>query len=72
MTCTSIFFNLTLRNKLAPVNMGENINSSYAEYIPYVSPDQKYFFFTSNKSGNREIYWVDAKFIQELKPEELK
>jgi Tol biopolymer transport system component len=55
-----------------PVNMGEKINSSAAEWIPYVTPDGKYFFFTSNKSGNREIYWVDAKIIEELKPKELK
>ncbi|MCP4723661.1 MAG: hypothetical protein GY863_01420 [bacterium] len=32
-----------------PVNMGENFNSPGAEWIPYVTPDGKYFFFTSNK-----------------------
>jgi len=50
-----------------PVNMGENINTSFSEYIPWVSPDSRYFFFTSNKSGDRDIYWVDAKIIEELK-----
>ena len=50
-----------------PVNMGANINSEGAEYIPYVSPDGKYFFFTSDKSGNWDIYWVDAGIIEELK-----
>ncbi len=34
-------------------------------------PDGKYFFFTSNKSGNRDIYWVDAKIIKELRPKEF-
>lgn len=51
-----------------PVNMGEKINTPYSEYIPYVSPDGKYFFFTTNKPGNRDIYWVDAKIIEEFKP----
>ena len=52
-----------------PVNMGEKINSPFQEYIPSVTPDGKYFFFTTNKSGNRDIYWVDAKVIQDLKPD---
>lgn len=52
-----------------PINMGEKINSPYQEYIPSVTPDGKYFFFTTNKSGNRDIYWVDAKVIQDLKPD---
>jgi len=55
-----------------PANMGSKFNSPAHEYIPYVSPDEKYFFFTSNKSGNREIYWVDARVIEGLKPNELK
>jgi len=55
-----------------PVNMGKKVNSSYQEYIPSVTIDGKYFFFTSNKSGNRDIYWVDAKIIEDLKPDELK
>jgi len=55
-----------------PVNMGGKVNSPHQEYIPYVTPDGKYFFFTSDKSGNRDIYWMDAKIIEELKPKELK
>jgi len=50
-----------------PVNMGEKINSSGSEYIPGVSPDGKYFFFTSNKSGDRDIYWVDTSIFKVLK-----
>ncbi len=48
-------------------NMGDKINSSAAENRPYVTLDGKYLFFTSRKSGNREIYWVDAKIIEEIK-----
>lgn len=53
-----------------PVNMGSKVNSPHQEYIPYVTPDGKYFFFTSNKSGNRDIYWMDANIIEELKKRE--
>jgi hypothetical protein len=41
-----------------------NLNGS----LPKFSPDGKYFFFS--KEG--DIYWVDAKIIQDMKPEELK
>ena len=77
-------------------NMGADINSSATEYCPTVSPDGKYFFFTSNRkayksysetpltyeekirilnshgNGLGDIYWVDARIIEELKPDELK
>ncbi|UCE39904.1 MAG: PD40 domain-containing protein [Candidatus Aminicenantes bacterium] len=56
------------------INMGELINTQYGENCPQVSPDGKYFFFNrynpDAKEGN--IYWVDAKIIENLKPEEMK
>lgn len=55
-----------------PLNMGKGINSSSYDWIPYVTSDGKYFFFTSNRKGNYDIYWVDAKIIENLKPENLK
>jgi Tol biopolymer transport system component len=55
-----------------PVNLGDKINSPFSEYIPSVSPDGKYFFFTTDKTGQRDIYWVDAKIIRSLKPDDLK
>lgn len=54
-----------------PVNMGAKVNTPFSEYIPYVTPDGKYFFFTTNKTGNRDIYWVDAALIAELRPDGL-
>jgi len=61
---------ITFREKdgswTSPKNMGSKVNTTYQEYIPYVTPDGKYFFFTTNKSGNRDIYWVDAKIIRRL------
>lgn len=55
-----------------PINMGEGINSSAYDWVPYVTPDGKYFFFNSTRSGSWDIYWVDAKIIEDLKPKELK
>jgi len=49
-----------------PVNMGKIINSKYHDYCPSVSPDGKYFFFTSNRLGNEDIYWVSTKIIKRI------
>ena len=46
--------------------------SDYDENCPTLSPDGKYFFFNTTRSGNWDIYWVDAKIIEDLKPKELK
>jgi hypothetical protein len=37
-----------------PVNMGEPINSEGAENRPFVTPDGRYFFFTTNKKSEGE------------------
>jgi len=55
-----------------PITMGNMINSTGSENRPYVTNDSQFFFFTSSKRGNRDIYWVDAKIIEELMPKELK
>lgn len=44
-------------------NMGEPFNTPGHELCPFVTVDGKYFFFTSNK----DIYWVDAQVIEELR-----
>ncbi len=48
-------------------HMGNGINSPDHEYCPVVSPDGKYFFFTSRRRGNDDVYWVDAEIIQTLR-----
>ncbi len=53
---------------MKPVNMGENFNSSGLDNRPYITPDGKYFFYVNAKSGNRDIYWVNAKIIEALRP----
>jgi Tol biopolymer transport system component len=54
------------------IRLGRNINSDAHEVCPVVTRDGKYIFFISMKSGKPQMYWVDAKIINELKPEELK
>jgi len=54
------------------VSLGSEINSDAHEVCPVVTRDGKYFFFISMKSGKPQMYWMDAKIIEELKPENLK
>lgn len=53
-------------------NMGPRVNSPSDEICPSVSLDQKILFFTSRRRGKADIYWVDTKIVEELKPESLK
>jgi Tol biopolymer transport system component len=65
-----------------PKNMGPKINSDARDRFPFVSFDGKYFFFNSSRisvlntkpipRGSGNVYWVDAKIIEELKPEYLR
>ena len=54
------------------INMGHPINSDAGEICASVSPEGKYLFFQSRRTGNMDIYWADAKIIEDLKPDELK
>jgi hypothetical protein len=56
------------------INMGEDINTEYADAYGSVTPDGKFFFFhtvhldedRSNDFAN--IFWVDAQIIEDLRP----
>jgi len=48
-----------------PVNLGDKINSSGNEYSPAISPDGKYFFWTSTRTS------TDAAFEKQLNYQEL-
>jgi Tol biopolymer transport system component len=50
--------------------MGDGINATENEMCASVSPDGKYLFFSREVDGNRDIYWVDAKVIDEYRPKE--
>ena len=52
--------------------MGPKINSGKGERFAKLSPDGKYLFFGSYRdtTGGKvgaDIYWIDAKIIDELK-----
>lgn len=51
--------------------MGAKINTPGNEICPVVTPDGKYLFFNSTRSGVQNAYWVDAKIIEDLKPKNL-
>jgi hypothetical protein len=58
-----------------PANISQLINTAKCKkgYLPYIAPDEKYLFFTRyDENWNEDIYWVDAKIIEDLKPEKLK
>jgi len=49
------------------VNLGEKINGKGEERFASVSPDGEFLFFSSDRNGNMDIYWVDAKLIEPLR-----
>lgn len=51
------------------INLGNTVNTEESERFPGISPDGKFFFYLGH---TRDIYWVNAKFIEELKLKELK
>ena len=54
------------------INLGDKINTSAWEASASVTPDGKYLFFNRNmgsdKYENVDIFWVDAKIIESLRP----
>lgn len=61
-----------------PKNMGPGINTAAKEAFPFVTVDGKYLFFMSSRvsklnktpipDGPGNVYWVDAKIIDKLRP----
>ncbi|MDO3380605.1 hypothetical protein [Gilvimarinus algae] len=55
-----------------PINLGEKINTEGWEAVASVTSDGKYMIFNRNPTpGNHEnvdIFWVNADFIQSLRP----
>lgn len=54
------------------VNLSETVNTKFNEACPIVSPDGKYLFFNSDRSGKSDIYWVSAAILEKLRPKEKK
>lgn len=52
-----------------PVNMGSEINTPYNESSPFLSPDEKYLFFSSEGHdglGGYDIYYVNLEGTQKV------
>ena len=54
------------------INMGKGINSVSSETRPMLTKDGKYIFFSRENGGTLDIYWVNTKIIEDLRPKELK
>jgi hypothetical protein len=68
-----IIFRRSDRTWSKPYKMGDNINSRKGgENCPAVSPDGKYLFFNRYDPDKKwgDMYWVDAKVMDDLKPED--
>lgn len=56
------------------INLGDKINTEAWEAAASVTPDGKYLFFNRNMSAdnyeNVDIFWVDAQFIETLRPKQ--
>ncbi|MBW1800044.1 MAG: ankyrin repeat domain-containing protein [Deltaproteobacteria bacterium] len=59
----------------APYNLSERFDSKGFDSAAKLTPDGKYLFFQSVRSGsnpNRSLYWVDAGIIEEFRREHTK
>ena len=51
------------------INLGDKINTAGPDTGGVVSPDGKYFFFNRKiSSQDSDVYWVDARIIENLRP----
>lgn len=44
-------------------NLGPAVNSPSSDFCPTLSPDGRYFLFTSDRNGSHDIFWVDAAVV---------
>lgn len=55
------------------INLGDRINTAAWEASASVTPDGEYLFFNRNvgsdSNENIDIFWVDARIIEDLRPE---
>lgn len=56
-----------------PINLGPNVNSSFHERVPSVTPDGKYLFFSryNEEGGFANLYWVSTQVIENVRPKQL-
>lgn len=55
----------------AAINLGNEINTEFEDSYGTVTPDGKYFFFVRTFDDNSaDIFWMDASFIEALRPKQ--
>jgi Tol biopolymer transport system component len=47
------------------------ITTDIGETFPAFVPDEKYLFFSSQRRGNEDIYWVFSEIIDKLRPDKF-
>lgn len=52
----------------AAINLGDKINTEFYDGSGTVTSDGKYFFFSRFPNGKKTTMWVDAGFIETLRP----
>jgi hypothetical protein len=62
-------FQASDKNWSPPRNLGPSINSTKHDFCPIVTPDEKYMFFSSERLGIGDVFWVDASVIREFEDE---
>ncbi len=62
---TDLFITFVLPNGewSNPQNLGPQINSSATDGFAWISHDSKYLFFSSNRRGTYDIYWVSLDSV---------
>ena len=60
----------SFKNANATWSEPKEINLGMTAGQPFVTNDGKYLFFSSGVRGQGDIYWVDAKIIEQLRPKE--
>ena len=65
-----VYFKMNDGTWSKPINLGNEVNSSYAETCPSLTPDGKYLFFSryNEEGGLSNIYWVSAEVINKVRP----
>jgi hypothetical protein len=49
-------------------NLGDAVNTTGGELLTSLSPDGRYLFFSGMRDGRKGVFWMDARFIEELRP----
>jgi hypothetical protein len=69
-----VCFNDGCGNWSKAYNLGPEINTEYFEYGPFISPDEKYLFFSRREKWENasfsDIYWVSIKVIDKYRKTE--